>query len=133
MSKIVIDARESGTSTGRYIDKLIENLHILKPKHDITILTKAPRIDYIKSIAPSFTATETPYKEFSFGEQLGFKKQLESLGPDLVHFGMVQQPIAVARERARIEGFLVGVHVEEPPAQQAVVELSQNCRSLRTE
>ena len=34
-----------------------------------------------------------PYKEFTFEEQLGFKKQLDGLGADLVHFGMVQQPI----------------------------------------
>ena len=26
--RILIDARESGSSTGRYIDKLVEHLHI---------------------------------------------------------------------------------------------------------
>lgn len=93
MSKIVIDARESGTSTGRYIDKLIEHLYTLKPKHEIALLTKAHRIEFLKQIAPSFAITETPFKEFTFGEQLGLKRQLQNLQADLVHFGMVQQPI----------------------------------------
>ncbi len=91
--KIAIDARESGTSTGRYIDKLIEYLHRLKPAYDIIILTKQHRIDFIKAVAPNFTVVESPFREFTFGEQLGFKKQLKRLKLDLVHFGMVQQPV----------------------------------------
>lgn len=91
--RLVIDARESGTSTGRYIDKLIEYLYKLKPDFEITIVTKKPRLDYFKKIAPDFKTVATPYSEFSLGEQLGFKKQLQCLRPDLVHFGMVQQPL----------------------------------------
>jgi len=93
MKSIVIDARESGTSTGRYIDKLVEYLHWLKPAYNITVLTKSHRLDYIKSIAPNFTVQESPYPEFTFTEQLGFRGQLDKLKPDLVHFGMVQQPV----------------------------------------
>ncbi len=93
MSHIVIDARESGTSTGRYIDKLVEFLHVLKPKHRFTIITKPSRIDYIRKIAPSFEVVETSVKEFTFAEQLQLKKEIEVLKPDLVHFPMVQQPI----------------------------------------
>lgn len=93
MKHLVIDARESGTSTGRYIDKLIEYLHRLHLNHDITILTKTNRLDYLQKIAPNFKVIGTPYKEFSFAEQLGFRKQISSLKPDLVHFGMVQQPL----------------------------------------
>ncbi|HSX15580.1 MAG TPA: glycosyltransferase family 1 protein [Candidatus Saccharimonadales bacterium] len=93
MSKIVIDGRESGTSTGRYLDKLVEYLHQLKPKHEIIVLAKPHRFEYLRKVAPSFTLIETPFKEFTFDEQLGFKKQIESLQPDLVHFPMVQQPV----------------------------------------
>lgn len=93
MKHIVIDARESGTSTGRYVDKLIEYLAILKPQHQITLLAKAKRSNYLQSIAPQFKVVETPYREFTFGEQIGFKKQIENLNPDLVHFPMVQQPV----------------------------------------
>ncbi len=93
MSKIVIDARESGTSTGRYEDKLIEHLHGLKTTHKFVILTKQHRMDFMHKIAPKFTAVECPYKEFTFAEQLDLLKQLRKLEPDLVHFGMAQQPI----------------------------------------
>lgn len=93
MSRIVFDARESGASTGRYIDKLVENLHTLKPAHNFIVLTKPERSKFMHSIAPDFEIVETSCKEFSFGEQLGFKKQIEGLKPDLVHFPMVQQPV----------------------------------------
>lgn len=92
MSHVVIDARESGTSTGRYVDKLIENLHTLQPQHDITLLAKKHRVAALQQLAPSFAVVECNVKEFTFGEQFALKKQIESLQPDLVHFPMVQQP-----------------------------------------
>jgi glycosyltransferase involved in cell wall biosynthesis len=91
--KIAIDARESGTSTGRYIDKLVEYLHKLQPKHQIVVLTKKHRVDYLRSIAPNFEVVRSDFKEFTFSEQFGFWKQLKKLSPDLVHFGQTQQPI----------------------------------------
>lgn len=93
MKRIVIDARESGTSTGRYIDKLIEHLHGLKPAHTVIILTKAERTDFFAGIAPGFTVVQTPFEEFTFDEQIGFRRQLMGLEADVVHFGMVQQPV----------------------------------------
>jgi glycosyltransferase involved in cell wall biosynthesis len=93
MSKVVIDARESGTSSGRYVDKLIEHLHTLKPSHEIVLLTKTHRQEYFHEIAPSFQVIITPFQEFTVSEQTGFRTQLKSLRADLVHFGMVQQPV----------------------------------------
>jgi glycosyltransferase involved in cell wall biosynthesis len=93
MKRVVFDARESGTSSGRYVDKLLENMHTLKPGYEMVLLVKPHRVDFMKQIAPSFKTIETGFKEFTFGEQLGFKKQIESLKPDLVHFPMVQQPV----------------------------------------
>src|SRR3989344_766333 len=93
VSKVAIDARESGTSTGRYTDKLVQYLHELKPPFKVVILTTAERVKFMRKVAPSFKVVETRYKEFSFGEQLGFLKQLDGLKADLVHFVMVQQPI----------------------------------------
>jgi glycosyltransferase involved in cell wall biosynthesis len=90
---LVIDARESGTSTGRYIDKLVEHLHELKPEFDITVLTKPHRINFFKDVAPDFKVLESDFKEFTFAEQLGFLKQLHALKADLVHFSMTQQPV----------------------------------------
>lgn len=91
--RIVIDARESGSSTGRYVDKLIENMHGLKPAYEIVVLTKTPRMEYLKKLAPNFQILKSDYKEFTFAEQFGFLRQLYSLKPDLVHFGMTQQPV----------------------------------------
>lgn len=93
MAKIVIDARESGTSTGRYIDKLIEHLSHLETDHKFLVLTKENRLSFMRKIAPKFKAIECPYEEFTFTEQLDLLKQLRNLQADLVHFGMVQQPI----------------------------------------
>lgn len=93
MKKIVIDARESGTSSGRYTDKLLEYLHALHSNYNFTVLAKKDRVDFIKNIAPGFTVAESNYKEFTFDEQLRLWRQLIGLKPDLVHFPMVQQPV----------------------------------------
>lgn len=101
--KLVIDARESGTTTGRYIDNLIKYLHILlteaaipdngEDKFEVTLLAKPHRQEFLASIAPTFTVVATTHKEFTFAEQIGFKKQIEALHPDIVHFPAVQQPV----------------------------------------
>jgi len=91
--RLVIDARESGTSTGRYIDKLVEYLHKLEPAFDTVVLSKPDRINYLKSVAPDFKIVASPYKEFTFAEQLGFARQLYKLRADLVHFNAPQQPL----------------------------------------
>lgn len=91
--KIAIDARESGTSTGRYVDKLIEYLHKLKPAHEIIVLTKPARLEFMRALAPDFKIIKSDYKEFTFAEQLGLVRQLEDLRSDLVHFTMPQQPV----------------------------------------
>jgi glycosyltransferase involved in cell wall biosynthesis len=93
MARIAIDARESGTGSGRYVDKLVEYLHHLNPPHEIVLLAKAHRVNYLRSIAPSFTVVEAPFKEFTFAEQIGFKRLIEQQRADLVHFPFVQQPV----------------------------------------
>lgn len=93
VKRIVIDARESGTTTGRYVDKLLEYLHKLSPTYEVIVLTKSPRVDYIKSVAPKFEVIESDVKEFTFAEQLGLKRQIIELDPDLVHFAQTQQPV----------------------------------------
>jgi glycosyltransferase involved in cell wall biosynthesis len=93
MKKIVIDARESGTTTGRYIDNLVKYLHKLRSQYEITVLTKSHRVDYLKQIAPTFNVLSSDFKEFTFAEQLGLLKQIKSLQPNLVHFEAIQQPV----------------------------------------
>jgi glycosyltransferase involved in cell wall biosynthesis len=91
--KLIIEARESGTSTGRHIDKLIENLHKLKPEFEIIIHTKPHRINFFKETTPDFGVEETTSKEFTFSEQFNLARHLYSFKPDLVHFTMTHQPI----------------------------------------
>jgi glycosyltransferase involved in cell wall biosynthesis len=91
--RIVIDARESGTSTGRYVDKLAEYLDKLKPQHEIILLAKTPRVKFLRELSPGLNVVESNYKEFGFSEQLGLLRQLRGLNPDLVHFTMTQQPV----------------------------------------
>lgn len=93
MAHIVIDARNSGTGTGRYTDKLIENLSKLKPQFEITVLTKPEQVGYLKNVAPGFRVLKSDFAESSFAEQIGLLKQLRALNADLVHFTMPQQPV----------------------------------------
>lgn len=91
--KIVIDARESGTSTGRYVDKLIDYLQEIDTTNEYTLLYRASRIDQVLLVSDNFRKAPTRYKEFTFGEQLGFAWQLYGFRADLVHFPLVQHPI----------------------------------------
>lgn len=91
--KIVIDARESGTSTGRYVDKLIEYLQKIDTYNTYTLLLKKNRLDAYRNIEPSFQVVECNVKEFTFAEQTTLLRTINQLKPDLVHFPLVQHPI----------------------------------------
>lgn len=93
MSTIAIDAREYTTGTGRYMFRLLQYLEKLDSPHTYIVLLKPADMNVYEFSNPRFTKVACPHKEFSFDEQTGFKKQLEQLKPDLVHFGMVQQPV----------------------------------------
>jgi len=93
MSKIVIDARELKTSTGRYIERLLHYLQELDNENSYTVLLKPKDFDEWQPTNRKFHKLACPYKEFSFNEQLGFLAQIHETKPDLVHFGMTQQPI----------------------------------------
>ncbi len=91
--KIVIDARELRTSTGRYVERLLHYLQQIDTMHDYVVLLKPQDVAGWQPSNPRFSVVAAPHKEFTFGEQLGFKKQVAGLRADLVHFTMVQQPI----------------------------------------
>lgn len=93
MKHIVIDARESGSSTGRYIDKLVEGLYKIGTGHKVTVLTRKKRVEYIERVAPKFKVKTTRVKFFSFAEQTKLLKQIRDIRPDLVFFPAAQQPI----------------------------------------
>jgi glycosyltransferase involved in cell wall biosynthesis len=125
MPRIVIDARNSGTSTGRYVDKLIEHLHKLHPPHEIIVLTKTPRVEILRKLAPDFTVIKSDFKEFTFAEQLGLLRQINSLKPDLVHFTMVQQPIRYKGNKITTVHDLTTVRFENPAQKLAIFKFKQ--------
>lgn len=92
---ILIDARESGTSTGRYIDKLIEHIHAAAPDdYRFTVATKSHRVAALAKIAPNFDVQAADFKEFTFmQEQVKFNNWLKRQNADLVHFGKDHQPL----------------------------------------
>lgn len=96
MKRIVIDAREYPTSTGRYTRKLIEYLEKIDSgsnEREYIILLKAKDFDDYQPKAKNFSKLVSDYKEFTFAEQFPFLRQLRKLKADLVHFQLVQQPI----------------------------------------
>lgn len=112
--KIVIDARESGTSTGRYIDKLVEYLQQIDRENQYTVILTKKRFEEVELKAPNFKKVATKYKEFSFGEQLGFAWQLYRLRADVVHFGMVQQPLLYVKRSVTTLHDLTTVRFRNP-------------------
>ena len=90
---IAIDARIIATTTGRYVERLIHYLEKLDTENDYLILVRKRELDYYKPTNPRFTIIEADFPDYSFDEQLGLKKLLDKLQPDLVHFCMPQQPV----------------------------------------
>ena len=93
MSNIVIDARELRTSSGRYVERLVNYLQEIDHKNNYQLLVKPEDIEGFQLKAQNFKLVECSFKEFTFGEQIGLKKQIEGLKPDLVHFAFAQQPV----------------------------------------
>jgi len=75
------------------VERLLHYLQKIDTENDYVVLLKPKDVAGWVPTNARFKAVACPYKEFTFEEQLGFKKQLDEIGADLVHFGMVQQPI----------------------------------------
>jgi glycosyltransferase involved in cell wall biosynthesis len=93
MKTIVIDARELRTTTGRYVERLLNRLQEIDNDHNYIVLLYPKDMDGWNPTNKHFSKAACPYKEFTFAEQLGLLKQLHGIKPDLVHFTIVQQPI----------------------------------------
>ncbi|HMH30876.1 MAG TPA: glycosyltransferase family 1 protein [Methylomirabilota bacterium] len=93
MQRIVIDARELRTSSGRYVERLLHYLQQIDNDHAYKVLLKPKDMSGWKPSNPNFEAAECPHKEFSIAEQNGLLEQIDKLEADLVHFPFPQQPI----------------------------------------
>lgn len=90
---IAIDARIVNSTTGRYVERLVHYLQEIDTENTYTILVPEKDKDYLQLINENFHILVADYDNYSIGEQLGFKKFLDRLRPDLVHFCMPQQPV----------------------------------------
>lgn len=93
MSHIVIDARIINSSTGTYVKRLLHYLQQIDVVNQYTVLVPTKDETFWTPTADNFTVKTADFANYSFAEQIGFKKLLERLQPDLVHFCMPQQPI----------------------------------------
>lgn len=130
MSRIVIDARQYSTSTGRYIFRLIQYLEQIDQANNYTILLKPEDIDAYQPKNQRFEKQVTSYKEYSFGEQLGFARQLRRLNADLVHFGMTQQPIIYGRKKITTIHDLTTARFSNPAKNRFIFAFKQRVYKL---
>lgn len=93
MSHIAIDARIINSSTGTYVERLLHYLQKIDINNQYTILVRAKDANFWQPTAHNFTVKVADFDNYSISEQIGFKKLLDELSPDLVHFCMPQQPI----------------------------------------
>ena len=129
MKKIVIDAREWPTSTGRYVRNLVENLQEVDTdlSHRYIVLLKPKDMDAWEPKSKRFTKVACPYKEFTFfGEQIRLLWQLVRLKPDLVHFSMVQQPVLYQGSAVTTMHDLTTLRFHNPAKNRLAFKLKQS-------
>ncbi|TAL15321.1 glycosyltransferase family 1 protein [Patescibacteria group bacterium] len=93
MSHIVIDARIINSSTGRYVERLLHYLQTIDTVNKYTVLVLEKDKNYWMPTADNFSTIVADFDQYSIAEQTGFKRFIDDLAPDLVHFTMPQQPI----------------------------------------
>lgn len=90
---IAIDARIINSSTGRYVERLLHYLQAIDTKNTYVVLVRQKDATYWTPKAKNFSMRVAEFDNYSLAEQFGFKRFLNELKPDLVHFCMPQQPI----------------------------------------
>jgi glycosyltransferase involved in cell wall biosynthesis len=127
MKRIVIDARELRTSTGRYVERLLNYLQDVDNdlSHRYIVLLKPKDMDSWEPRSKRFTKVACRYKEFSFAEQLGLAWQLYRLKPSLVHFTMIQQPIFYFGKAVTTMHDLITVRFANPAKNRFVFAVKQ--------
>ena len=91
--KIAIDARIIRTTTGRYVERLLNYLQDIDTQNTYVILLDTKDFDSWQPTNPNFTKVAIDIPNYSVREQFGFAITLYRLKVDLVHFCMPQQPL----------------------------------------
>jgi len=125
MSKIVIDARELRTSTGRYVERLTHYLQQIDHENKYTILLYPKDIEGWEPSNKNFKKVAWPYKEFTFSEQLGYWWNLRKLKADLVHFPIVQQPVLYRGKTVTTMNDLTTLRFKNPTKNWLIFSIKQ--------
>ena len=91
--RIAIDARIINSTTGTYCLELIKGLEALDKINQYFIIVPSKDKSYLELTNPNFKIITADFPNYSLSEQIAFKKFLDSLQVDLVHFCMPQQPL----------------------------------------
>jgi glycosyltransferase involved in cell wall biosynthesis len=124
MSQIVIDARELRTSSGRYVERLLNYLGVVDKVNQYQVLLKPADFDEWTA-GKNFEKIACPHKEFTFAEQLALKQQVRGLKADLVHFTFPQQPIWYSGRTVTTIHDLTTVRFNNPDKNPLVFKLKQ--------
>ena len=123
--RIVIDARELRTSSGRYVERLLHYLQSVDFDNRYSVLLKPEDVDGWTPVNSNFDVVACPFKEFSFGEQIGFMRLVKSLKADLVHFTFAQQPIWYSRPVVTTIQDLTTLRFDNPDKNPLVFKFKQ--------
>lgn len=93
MSRIAIDARLINSSTGRYIEQLLEALQNQDEQNEYYVIVPSRDLGHWKPRMDNFHLVSCDAPPYSFAEQTVLLRKLNELEPDLVHFCMPQQPL----------------------------------------
>ena len=93
--RIVIDGRAIGSSSGRYIAKLVDQLgrQSGNDHHYLLLVRPADRALGQKLVRKNVELVLVDIDDFSWAEQLRLPRVLKKLKPDLVHFCFPQHPV----------------------------------------
>lgn len=95
MAHIVLDVRIIETSTGRYMQRLVEHINdrYTDDGNKYTALMPSQYVAKWQSRLPNVQVIASDARWYTFAEQWQLYWQLRRLRPDLVHFTMPQQPL----------------------------------------
>ncbi|MEK7599565.1 MAG: glycosyltransferase family 1 protein [Patescibacteria group bacterium] len=130
MKRIVIDARELRTSSGRYVERLLHYLQLIDHENEYRVLLKPQDAEGWQPSNNRFSKIICPYKEFSFGEQLGLKRLIKRQQADLVHFPFAQQPILYRGRVVSTVHDLTALRFDNPSKNMIVFRFKQHIYRL---
>jgi glycosyltransferase involved in cell wall biosynthesis len=93
MSRIVIDGRILGSSTGRYVEFLLQHLQQLDHDNQYFVLLRKSAYKTWQPTAKNFQPVLADYPMYSRSGQFAIARHITTLKPDLVHFTFQFVPI----------------------------------------